>query len=149
MMPAIVFEFWYWWAFALALLVAEMLTPGFFFLWLAISAFVTGGMLLAVPTLSLEIQAIVFAVLSVLSIVGWQRYAKSHPSESDQPLLNYRGAQYIGRVFNLYEPIINGQGKIKVDDSIWKVQGPDCDISSRVKITGIRGVVFEVEKVED
>jgi len=148
MMPDILFEFWYWWAFALVLVVAELLTPGFFFLWLAISAFITGGVLLAVPVLSLEFQALIFAVLSVLSIVAWRRYARAQSSHSDQPLLNQRGAQYIGRVFNLYEPIINGQGKIKVDDSIWKVQGQDCDISTRVKITGIRGVVFEVEHAD-
>ena len=54
----------------------------------------------------------------------------------------------MGRVFSLYEPIKNGQGKIKVDDSIWKVQGADCDITTRVKVIAVRGTVFEVEKVE-
>ncbi len=54
----------------------------------------------------------------------------------------------MGRVFSLYEPIKNGQGKIKVDDSIWKVQGEDCDITSRVKVIAVRGTVLEVEKVD-
>jgi len=71
-----------------------------------------------------------------------------NPTESDHPLLNKRGSQYIGRVFSLYKPIENGEGKIKVDDSIWKVHGEDCDIKTRVKVTAIRGTVFDVEKVE-
>ena len=75
-------------------------------------------------------------------------YGKRHPTESDRPLLNRRGVQYIGRVFNLYQPIKNGEGKIKVDDSIWKVHGEDCDINSRVKVVAVRGTVFEVEKVD-
>jgi hypothetical protein len=39
--------------------------------------------------------------------------------ESDQPKLNRRGEQYVGRTFTLEEPIVNGHGKIRVDDSTW------------------------------
>jgi len=122
--------------------------PGFFFVWLAIAGFITGCLLWLLPSVSMDVQLAVFSVLSVLAIVAWQFYARKHPIVSDQPLLNRRGAQYIGRVFNLYEPIVNGQGKIKVDDSIWKVHGEDCDINTKVKVTAIRGTVFDVEKAE-
>ncbi|MFA5984017.1 MAG: NfeD family protein [Methylococcaceae bacterium] len=145
----LVFEFWSWWVIALALLVIELLAPGFFFLWLAIAAFLTGALLWVLPVLALESQCAVFAFLSILSILVWRRYGKAQQRVTDQPFLNQRGAQYIGRVFNLYEPIINGQGKIKVDDAIWKVQGEDCNISTRVKVTAVRGLVFDVEKLLD
>jgi membrane protein implicated in regulation of membrane protease activity len=62
-------------------------------------------------------------------------------------LLNKRGQQYIGRTFNLYEAIENGQGKIKVDDSIWKVHGEDCPLGSKVRIISARGTVFDIEKI--
>jgi membrane protein implicated in regulation of membrane protease activity len=87
-------------------------------------------------------------VLSILAIAAWRFYAKKHPIESDRPLLNKRGAQYIGRVFNLYAPIENGMGKIKVDDTIWRVHGPDCPINSKVRVVSVNGTVFEVEKAE-
>ena len=96
----------------------------------------------------MNMQILIFSVLSVVAIIVWKFYGKRHPTESDQPLLNKRGVQYIGRVFNLYQPIKNGEGKIKVDDSIWKVHGEDCDINSRVKVVAIRGTVFDVEKVD-
>jgi len=147
-MTELVFVFWYWWVIALVLLVIEILAPGFFFLWMAISGFVTGAMVLLIPATSMNMQVLVFSVLSVVTIIAWKFYGKKHPIESDHPLLNKRGNQYIGRVFSLYEPIKNGQGKIKVDDSIWKVHGEDCNINSRVKVIAIRGTVFDVEKVD-
>jgi membrane protein implicated in regulation of membrane protease activity len=62
-------------------------------------------------------------------------------------LLNKRGAQYIGRTFSLIDPIENGRGKIKVDDSIWTVLGEDCSLGSKVKVTSVKGALFEVEQV--
>ncbi|MFA5920621.1 MAG: NfeD family protein [Methylococcaceae bacterium] len=147
-MTELVFVFWYWWVIALMLLVVEILAPGFFFLWMAISGFITGAMVLLIPSTSMNMQILVFSVLSVATILVLKFYGKKHPIESDHPLLNKRGNQYIGRVFSLYEPIKNGQGKIKVDDSIWKVHGEDCNINSRVKVIAIRGTVFDVEKVD-
>ena len=147
-MTELAFVFWYWWVLALILLVVEILAPGFFFLWMAISGFVSGALVLLIPATSMAMQVLVFSVLSVVNIIVWKFYSKKHPIESDHPLLNKRGVQYIGRVFNLHEPIKNGQGKIKVDDSIWKVHGEDCDINSRVKVIAIRGTVFEVERLQ-
>lgn len=147
MMTGIELVFWYWWILALILLIIELLAPGFFFLWMAASGFVTGCLVLLIPSIATNAQIFVFSILSVIAIGVWKFYVKKHPIESDHPLLNKRGAQYIGRVFNLYEPIKNGQGKIKVDDSIWKVQGEDCDIHTRVKVTSVNGTVFTVEKV--
>lgn len=147
-MEELEFVFWHWWVLALILLIIEILVPGFFFMWMAGAGFITGCLLFLMPSISMDIQLGVFSVLSVLAIIAWRYYVKRHPIESDRPLLNKRGAQYIGRVFSLYEPIVNGQGKIKVDDSIWKAHGEDCDIDTKVKVTAIHGTVFDVEKVE-
>jgi len=146
-MTELAFVFWYWWVLALILLAVEILAPGFFFLWMAISGFVTGALVLLLPATTMAIQIFLFSVLSIVTIIIWKFYGKKLPITSDHPLLNKRGDQYIGRVFSLYEPIKNGQGKIKVDDSIWKVHGEDCDINSRVKVIAIRGTVFEVERL--
>ena len=146
-MTELYFVFWYWWVIAFVLLVLEILTPGYFFMWMAASGFLTGATVLLIPATSMNVQILIFSVLSIVAIIVWKFYGKRHPITSDQPLLNKRGDQYIGRVFSLYEPIKNGQGKIKVDDSIWKVHGEDCDINSRVKVIAIRGTVFEVERL--
>jgi membrane protein implicated in regulation of membrane protease activity len=141
--------FWNWWVLALILLVIELLATGFFFLWMAAAAFVTGCLLYLIPAINGEWQVLIFSVLSVVAITAWKLYGKKHPITTDHPLLNKRGSQYIGRTFSLYKPIENGEGKIKVDDSIWKVHGQDCDANSKVKVVAIRGTVFDVETVAE
>jgi membrane protein implicated in regulation of membrane protease activity len=88
---------------------------------------------------------LLFSVLAVTSILVWRRYVSAKAQESDQPLLNQRGAQYIGRIFNVVTAIENGQGKIKVGDSLWLVRGEDCPVGSKVKVVAVKGAVFEVE----
>lgn len=140
--------FWYWWVLALILLGIEILAPGFFFLWMAIAGLVTGIVLFIAPATGFEFQLFIFSVLSFASVVIWRRYVCKHPVPTDHPFLNKRGAQYIGRTFTLIESIENGQGKIKVDDSIWKVYGEECPAGTRVKVVAVEGTVFRVEKAD-
>jgi inner membrane protein len=141
--------FWHWWVLGIALLIFELLAPGVFFLWVGLSAFVVGAIAALLPVLSWQYQLFMFSVLSVLSVVLWRIYLKKHPIKSDRPLLNRRSAQYIGRVFTLEEPIINRRGKIKVDDSIWKIEGEDCPANTQVKVVSVNGVVLQVEPLKE
>ncbi|WP_029134619.1 NfeD family protein [Sedimenticola selenatireducens] len=141
--------YWQWWVLAVILIVLEVFSPGAFFLWMAISAGIVGLVMLLMPELGWEIQILVFALFSVISIVAWRLYLLKHPTESDQPRLNRRGEQYIDRIFTLSEPVVNGQGKIKVDDSIWKIRGDDCPAGSRVKVVGVDGVVLLMMVLQD
>ncbi|QSA96481.1 NfeD family protein [Methylococcus sp. EFPC2] len=140
--------FWHWWAFGALLLILELLAPGMFFLWMAEAAGVTGLLLWMFPTLPLEYQVIAFSVMSIASIGVFRKYLKKHPIVSDQPLLNRRTAIYIGRVFTLEQPIINGQGRIHVDDTSWKIHGDDCPAGTKVRVVDADGVVLKVLVVE-
>lgn len=146
-MNAFEIVFWYWWVLALGFLGLEMLVTGFFFLWLAVSAFVTGSLLLVIPVMAFDVQLLLFSLMAIVSVMVWRRYVSAKAQTSDHPLLNRRGAQYVGRTFNLIEAIENGQGKIKVDDSLWKVHGPDCPVGTKVKVVAVNGTVFDVEQV--
>lgn len=138
---------WHWWILAVLFVVLEVFTPGTFFLFMAISAAVIGGVALIAPGLGWEYQVLGFAVLAVVATVLGRNYLKRRPIHTDRPTLNRRGAQYVGRTFTLEEPIVNGQGKIHVDDSTWKINGADCAAGSRVKVTGVDGTVLQVEVV--
>lgn len=140
--------FWHWWAFAAFLLIVELLAPGMFFLWMAEAAFTTGLLLWAFPDMSMEVQLIAFSMLAVFSILVARRFYKRNPIQSDQPLLNQRTARYLGRVFTLEQAIVNNEGKIRVDDSFWKIQGEDCPAGSRVRVISADGMVFKVERVD-
>ena len=138
-------DFWHWWILALALIIAETVLPGSFLLWMGMSALVLGLLAWLIPGMSWETQVMLFAVLSLVSIVGWRMWQRRHPDVSDQPTLNRRGEQYIGRVFVLETPIENGFGKVRVGDSLWRVKGADAPAGRRVKVADVDGVVLVVE----
>ncbi len=138
-------EFWNWWVAAIVLMVIEVFAPGAVALWMAVSAAVVGLLLLAVPDVTWQIQFLVFGVLSVASAVGWRVYQLRYPTVSDQPTLNRRGEQYVGRVFTLSEAIVNGAGKIHVDDTMWKVVGADLPEGTQVRVTGVESTILTVE----
>ena len=142
-------DHWHWWILAIALLVLEAFAPGTFFMWMGISAGVVGVLVVIAPGMGWEYQVFAFAVLSVASILVWRRYFRQHPVETDQPALNRRGEQYVGRTFTLDEPIENGNGKIRVDDTTWKIHGEDCAVGSKVRVSGVDGVILKVEVLSE
>jgi membrane protein implicated in regulation of membrane protease activity len=137
-------EYWHWWVFGIVLIILELFVPGAFFLWLGISAAVVGVLMWLMPDMSWEYQWLIFALFSVVSIVLWRTFMLKRPSPSDHPTLNRRGEQYVGRVFTLNEAIVDGVGKIRVDDTMWKIAGEDCPVGSKVKVVEAEGAVLKV-----
>lgn len=137
--------YWHWFILAAILIILEVFAPGAFMLWIGIAAGVVGALLYFMPTMTWEYQFIVFSIASVGSIIAWRSYRNKNPITTDEPTLNRRSAQYIGRTFTLEAPITNGIGKIRVDDSTWKIEGDDCPAGTKIKVVGIENTVFRVE----
>jgi membrane protein implicated in regulation of membrane protease activity len=137
-------EFWHWWVLAVVLLALEVAAPGTFFLWLAMAAGAVGLIVLVLPDLYWQVQVLLFAVFGVVAVGAWRLYAKRLPQQSDDPTLNRRGEQYVGQVFHLTEPITDGRGRMKVDDTIWRVAGPDLPAGAKVRVVGVEGTVLRV-----
>lgn len=140
--------FWHWLILAVLLIILEVLAPGAFFLWLGISAGVVGIILWIMPNISWETQLLIFSIISVVSIALWLIRLRKHPTESEDSNLNERTNQYVGRVFTLVEPIVDGYGKIHVDDSFWKVSGEDRKKDKKVKVVSVDGLILKVEPVD-
>jgi membrane protein implicated in regulation of membrane protease activity len=140
--------FWHWLIVAVVLITLEMLAPGTFLLWMGISAAIVGVILFLAPSLSLIVQIIIFTVLSVTSLLMYKQYQKRNPTIIDEPALNRRAEQYIGRIFTLDTPIENGVGKVNIDDSTWKVGGEDIVAGTRVRVTAVDGTILIVESEE-
>ncbi|PWV64672.1 NfeD family protein [Plasticicumulans acidivorans] len=140
--------YWNWWLLGVVLMIVEVLAPGFFFLWLGVSAAIVGLLVAAFPGISADWQWLVFAVLAVAAIVGWRMWLKRNPTQSDAPTLNRRGEAYRGRVLTLVEPIVNGEGRVRIDDTLWKIRGDDAPAGARVRVCGVDGPVLRIEPVE-
>lgn len=137
--------YWHWLILAVALIILEILMPGAYFLWMGISAAAVGGAMFIFPEMPLLTQILIFAVLSVITVMIYKTHKKKNPVVTDEPALNRRGEQYLGRNFTLTEPIVNGMGKVKVDDSTWKVTGADMEVGVTVRVVAIEGTTFKVE----
>lgn len=95
--------------------------------------------------MSWEVQFLLFAVFSVLTALYWWRRQRSVLRKSDQPGLNMRGSELIGRTFVVHDAIVGGRGKIKVGDGVWMVVGPDTPAGNQVRVVAQDGAILKVE----
>ena len=139
------FSFWSWLALGTLLLILEVFGAGGYLLWIGMAAAAVGVLTFLIPDLPWEWQVLLFAVFSILTALYWWRRQRSVVRASDQPNLNLRGQELIGKVFVVSEAIINGRGKIKVADGVWMARGPDATAGSRVRVIGQQGAILLVE----
>ena len=137
-------QWWHWLVLAMLLVTIEIIAPVTWFLWIAGAALVMSLITLLSGSMEWTTQLVLFGILVVLSLVVANVWIKRRPTETDHPLLNKRGAQYIGRQFTLIEPIENGYGTVKVDDTRWRVTGPALPAGAIVTVSGQDGTTLMV-----
>jgi membrane protein implicated in regulation of membrane protease activity len=136
---------WAWWVGGALLLAIEILAPGNVFVWFGIAAVLTGSAAL-VADIGWQVQLILFAVLSlVLVVVGRSWFARAGASE--EPLLNERATRLVGQRFVLGEPIVGGNGRIRIDDTVWRLTGPDLPSGTTIRIVGHDGAMLKAAQV--
>lgn len=142
---------WSWWVLGLVLLAAEVVAPGVFLVWIAIAALITGVlslMLWDTIVWGWQVQFVVFALLSIISVLIGRRLISSSSKVTDEPLLNQRAESLVGRTAVLEKPIAEGHGRVRLDDTIWIVEGPDLPAGTRVRIVASHGRNLTVESAQ-
>lgn len=133
---------WSWVIAGLVLAGAEILLPGVFLIWLGLAAVATGLAAAALP-MPWQGQTLLFAGLAVALVALATRLQRR--GKGTGPELNRADRGLIGREGVLDEPIVRGAGRIRFDDTLWRVEGPDLPAGRRVRVTGIGGTVLRVE----
>ncbi len=138
-----------WAVFALVLFALEVMAPGAFMLWLAFAASAVLVIVWAVPGLSFLLQAVLFVVLGVASILIYRKWFRGNDdAPTDQPTLNRRTDQLLGRVVVLQSAIERGSGRVQIADAYWTVSGADLPVGTSVRIVGADGMTLMVEAVD-
>lgn len=135
---------WIWLTVGLVLMIAELIAPGFYLIWVGAAAILTG--FIAFSGIGGVAQVFCFAVLTVVSIIIARRWFKAYPIETADPLLNNRAAQMVGEIVTVVEPISGGDGRVKVGDSEWIAHGNDAAVGAKLRIVGVNargGVLVE------
>jgi membrane protein implicated in regulation of membrane protease activity len=139
--------FWYWLVLAAVLGVIEIALPAMVCIWLAGAALGAAAISWVVPGLAWEHQALIFAGLAIASVaLGRIAFAPTRSPPTHRHL-NRRAESYIGRMFTLDGAIVDGRGRLKVDDTVWLVAGPDLPAGTHVRIIGADNTVLRVEPV--
>ena len=137
---------WGWILAGLLFLAIEILAPGFLFLWLGIGALAVGGIgllgFVGAGWSSVAVLFVAFAEISIVSALAGRSIYAPRKSPSDAPLLNQRGAQFVGREVVLSEPISGGRGRVKIGDTVWRVTGPDRDAGSTMVVVSADGAAL-------
>jgi membrane protein implicated in regulation of membrane protease activity len=134
---------WNWLIFGFILMALELAAPGVFMFWLGLAALLV-GLLSFVFTTSWQTQLLMFAVFSVAAVPLWRRFALKSTASKSNPFLNRRTDALVGREFTLEKPIVDGSGTVRIDDTIWRVAGPDAPAGSRVRVVRADGASLTV-----
>ena len=135
---------WNWLIFGIILMALELLAPGVFLFWLGLTALLVDLLSFAFAP-GWQLQILMFALFAIAAVPLWRRLARTGAAAaSDNPYLNRRSAALVGREFTLEKPIIDGNGTVRIDDTVWRVAGPDAPAGSRVRIVQADGAHLTV-----
>ena len=135
---------WDWLIFGVILMVLELFAPGVFLFWLGLAALLVGLISFGVHP-SWQTQVLMFAAFATAAVPLWRRLARAGQVASvDNPFLNRRSQALVGRVFTLEKPIVDGSGTVRIDDTVWRVAGPDTPAGTRVRVVEAKGANLTV-----
>ena len=131
---------WLWLIGGVLLLIAEVIAPGFFLIFIGAAAMVTGIVALALG-LTLAPQLAIFAIVAFLSVrILGRRFYQSKYDVSSDPMLNDRGARLLGKVVTVVQPVNADGGRVRVGDSEWSARGGPAAVGDRVRIVDIEAI---------
>ena len=135
---------WIWAIGGVVLLIAELLAPGFFLLFIGAAAIATGAFTLLFD-LGIAPQLVLFALYSALAVMLGKRFY-AQPDTPDQQLgLNDPSKRMIGKSVVVVDPVDEHGGRVRVGDGEWNARGGPAAVGERVFVTGVEGNCLIVE----
>jgi inner membrane protein len=135
---------WLWAIGGLVLLIAEMLAPGFFLIFIGAAAILTGLVTLAFD-LSLPLQLLVFVVASAIAVYLGRRRYEEPPNVDLDNRLNNPGRRLEGKVATAVTAVDEHSGRVRLGDSEWTARGGPAQAGERVRIVAVDGNCLIVE----
>ena len=135
---------WLWMIGGVLLLIAEIIAPGFFLVFIG-GAAIAAGLFTLLFGLGLAGQLSLFAVYAVIAVMIGRKFYANAAVDAGDPLLNDRAAQLVGRSVTVIETVDEHSGRVRVGDSEWSARGGPGSSGERVRITGVEGNCLLVE----
>lgn len=135
---------WLWLIGGVVLLIAEVIAPGFFLIFIGAAAMATGlfALLFSLGTVP---QLALFALYALLAVMIGKRFYGNRHSPSSDPLLNDPARRLVGKVVTVVDTVDDHSGRVRLGDSEWSARGGPAAVGERVRITGVDGNCLKVE----
>lgn len=137
---------WLWAIGGLLLLIAEVVAPGFFLVFIGAAAIATGLFTLLFD-LGLAPQLVLFVLYTALAVmIGKRWYAEPHEGDQRHPI-NEPAKRLVGKTVTAVSDIDDHAGRVRVGDGEWNARGGPATAGERVTITAVEGNCLIVEPV--
>jgi len=137
---------WIWAIAGVLLLIAEIIAPGFFLVFVGAAAIATGLFTLLFD-LGTAPQLVLFAVYSGLAVMLGKRWY-GEPDTIDENLrLNDPARRLVGKTVTVVEAVDDHGGRVRVGDGEWNARGGPAEPGERAKVTGVEGNCLIVETI--
>jgi membrane protein implicated in regulation of membrane protease activity len=137
---------WIWAIGGILLLIAEVIAPGFFLIFIGAAAIATGLFTLLFG-LGTALQLTLFAIYSVLAVMlGRRWYAEPHDGDQ-RHAINDPAKRLVGKTVTAASQIDDHGGRVKVGDGEWNARGGPAMPGDRLTVVGVEGNCLIVEVV--
>lgn len=141
---------WIWGIFGLVLLSAELATGTLYILWFGLAALIISGLLWLFPAISLGVQLLLFAGLSLSTLLIWKKFERRQPAASR---LGQSQGEEIGRTGQIVVAVSPEQcGRIRFSQGVmgskeWTaISSQTLAVGEEAEITSIEGNALRVKR---
>jgi len=135
---------WVWAIAGVLLLIAEIIAPGFFLVFVGAAAIATGLFTLLFD-LGIAPQLVLFAIYAGLAVLIGKRWY-GEPHNGDQlHAINEPAKRLVGKTVTAMTEIDDHGGRVKVGDGEWNARGGPAAAGDRLAITSVEGNCLIVE----
>jgi len=135
---------WIWAIGGVLLLIAEIIAPGFFLVFVGAAAIATGLFTLLFD-LGTAPQLALFAIYAVLAVmIGKRWYGEPHDGDQRHPI-NEPAKRLVGKTVTAVTEIDEHGGRVRVGDGEWNARGGPAAAGDRLTVSGVDGTCLIVD----
>ena len=135
---------WIWAIAGVLLLIAEIIAPGFFLVFIGAAAIATGLFTLMFD-LGTAPQLVLFVIYSVLAVmIGKRWYGEPHGGDR-RHAINEPAKRLVGKTVTAVTTVDDHGGRVRVGDGEWNARGGPAAAGERVTVTSVEGNCLIVE----
>ena len=136
---------WLWAIGGVLLLIAEVIAPGFFLVFIGAAAIATGLFTLLFD-LGLAPQLGLFAIYAILAVMAGRRWCAQPEGPEAGGTINEPARRLVGRSVEVVTAVDDHGGRVRLGDSEWSARGGPAAPGDRVRVASVEGNCLIVER---